>query len=161
MSDPTGNRRIIPVEVEDIDKEKYNSIDKKELFLEMFKLYKSGFDWRISHDDLKLLNKDEQKYSITVKERDLIIKYFEPSDEDYLNTTEILIEIEDLTRQKLNATIIGRELGNLDFKRKSIRVGPYNAKVTSKWGIKRINRVTTYTHVSPLPGYTPIAKEGF
>lgn len=161
MSDPTGNRRIIPVEVEDIDKEKYNSIDKKELFLEMFKLYKSGFDWRISHDDLKLLNKDEQKYSITVKERDLIIKYFEPSDEDYLNTTEILIELEDLTRQKLNATIIGRELGNLDFKRKSIRVGPYNAKVTSKWGIKRINRVTTYTHVSPLPGYTPIAKEGF
>ena len=42
LSDATGNRRIIPIEVLNINKVLYNSIDKKELFMEAFKLYKKG-----------------------------------------------------------------------------------------------------------------------
>ncbi len=53
LSDETGNRRIIPIEVSNINKELYNSIDKKELWMEAFRLYKEGFDWRITSNDSK------------------------------------------------------------------------------------------------------------
>jgi predicted P-loop ATPase len=138
LSDPTGNRRIIPIEVDDIDKELYNSIDKKELMLEAFRLYKEGFDWRITRNDIEYLNKDQSKYEMVVKERDLIEKYFQPGDEHYLNTTEILVEIEILTRQRLGVNTVGREMLKLGFEKKSVRQGSYITP--KKWGVIRINR---------------------
>jgi hypothetical protein len=140
MSDPSGNRRIIATEVKDIDKSKYNSINKKELFMEMFRLYKEGFDWRVVPADNKLLNQDEEKYSVTIRERELIMKYYQPSDVDYISTTDMMVEIEKLTNQKLNINIVGRELDYLGFIRKSVRTGQFKTHVKSLWGIERINR---------------------
>jgi len=142
LNDTTGNRRIIPIEVTDIDKELYNSIDKKQLFMEAYRLYKEGFDWRINHKDISYLNKDQVKYEAIVKERELILKYFEIGDEDRLSSTEILVEIEKLTQQRLSINTMGRELENLGFEKKSTRIGQTSAK---KWCVKRINRV------EPLP----------
>lgn len=143
MSDPTGNRRIIPVEVKDIDKVRFNAINKKDLFMEMFRLYKEGFDWRIVPADLKLLNQDEEKYSVSIKERELLSRYFEPGDDDNLSTTDIIVELERMTNQKLNMNILGRELDELGFKRKSVRIGQYKEKVRSLWGIARIGRLNS------------------
>lgn len=138
LSDPTGNRRIIPIEVHDIDKPLYNSINKKELFMEAFRLYKGGFDWRITQKDVQYLNKDGDNYNLIVPERELIQKYFENVDELRLTTTEIKVELELLTKQKLSLPTIGREMLNLGFVRKTTRE---NAVVTvKKWGVKRINR---------------------
>jgi hypothetical protein len=143
LSDPTGNRRIIPTEVFNIDKELYNSIDKKDLFMEMFRLYKQGFDWRVGPSDLKLLNKDEEKFTIAVKERDLLEKFFEPGDTDWMSSTDILVDLERMTQQKLNLNIIGRELDQLGYKRKSVRIGEYKERVRQMWGVNKINRPST------------------
>lgn len=140
LSDPTGNRRIIPVEVQDIDKEKYNSIDKKELFMEMFKLYKEGFDWRVLPSDLKMLNQDEEKYSVVIKERELIMRYYAPGDNERMSTTDILVEIERMTGQRLNLTLLGTEMEELGFVKKSTRHGSYNERVTKMWCIEKIGR---------------------
>jgi hypothetical protein len=137
LSDPTGNRRIIPIEVIDIDKELYNSIDKRDLFMEAFRLYKEGFDWRIGAKDVAYLNTDSVKYEQVVKERELIDKYFKPGDDVRLSSTEILVEIEILTHQRLNLSIIGREMERLKFDRKTTRVGGATPK---KWCVIRTNR---------------------
>lgn len=159
MSDPTGNRRIIPTEVQDIDKNVYNSISKKDLFMEMFKLYKQGFDWRITQKDLKLLNKDQEQYTVIVKERELIMKYYEPAqdtDEEKMTTTDIIVELENLTQQKLDARAIGRELDDLGFIRKSIRHGQFNQKVGAFWLVKKTGRETKITgNFIPYTGPTP------
>lgn len=147
MSDPTGNRRIIATDVRDIDKILYNSISKKELFMEMFRIYKMGFDWRVGPNDLKLLNTNEENYTVVVKERELLLRYFEPSEDgDKMSSTDILVDLERITNQRLNINVLGRELDNLGFKRKSVRVGQYKEKVRSLWNVNKINRY------SGLPG---------
>lgn len=142
LSDPTGNRRIIPIEVNDIDKNLYNSIDKRALFMEAFRLYKEGFDWRITANDIKYLNTDQSRYEMVVAEKELILKYFQPGDSvssDRLTTTEIKVEIERLTMQKLSLNIIGRELENCGFERKTTRDD--GNSTLKKWMVERINRV--------------------
>ena len=140
LSDSTGNRRIIPIEVFDVNKELYNSIDKKELFMEAFDIYKKGFDWRITHKDVEYLNKDQSKYEMVIKERELIEKYFKPGDRSYLSTTDILVEIEMITKQRLGLNTVGRELLKLGFEKRTVRddIG----RTPKKWGVERINRPT-------------------
>ncbi len=149
LSDDSGNRRIIPVFVDDIDKEKFNEIDKKELFMEMYRVYKEGFDWRIGPNDLKLLNKDEETYTVVVKEKELIMKFFEPGTEEYLSTTEMIVEIEKMTQQKINTNVFGRFLEPLGFVRKSVRVGAFKAHVRSLWGVKKVGRPDPMTGTIP------------
>lgn len=140
LTDPTGNRRIIPVEVQDIDKELYNSIDKKELFLEAYRLYKEGFDWRVTVNDIPILNRDQHKYQMVMKEVELINKYFAPGEDAYLSSTDIMVEIELLTRQKLGLNSIGEQMNASGFDKKSIRYGKFNERVARMWGVSRINR---------------------
>lgn len=166
LSDPSGNRRIIPVEVIDIDKEKYNSINKKELFMEMYRLYKEGFDWRVLPSDLKLLNKDQEKYTVVVKERELIQRYFQPNEKDgeRLSTSDILVDLDRITGQKLNVNILGTQLEDLGFKKKSTRIGQYKESVRQMWCAERINRTGGLFGVQPEnidPGFVPIKGDTF
>lgn len=160
LSDPTGNRRIIPTIVKDIDKSVYNSINKKDLFFEMFKLYKAGFDWRITPKDLKLLNKDQEKYTVTIKERELIMRYYEPTedkDSEKMTTTDIIVELEKLTQQRLDSKSVVRELDELGFIKISFRYGLNSSRVTTGWRVKKTNRfegggaITPYTGKQDLP----------
>lgn len=155
-TDPTGNRRVIPIEVVNINKELYNSINKKDLFMEMFRLYKEGFDWRIVHSDLGLLNKDEDKYSIVVKERELLMRYFIPNDScpnvERMSTTDVCVDIEIMTKQRVNPTILSREMEDMGFTRKTTRLGEKTPKL---WCVEKINRF----NVSPNPLQQPVPFE--
>lgn len=140
LTDPTGNRRVIPIEVRDINKELYNSIDKDELFHEAFMLYKGGFDWRITADDVPYLNEDSEKYEVVIKEKELIQKYYYPDGMFEMTTTDILVELNLITKQVLSLSIIGRELKNLGFSRKTYRVPRSELSAggnmfTQKWSV--------------------------
>lgn len=148
LSDDTGNRRIIPIEVKNINKELYNTIDKKELFLECFKLYKEGFDWRVTGNDINYLNKDAEKYEQELKEKQLVEKYFQVGDTARLSTTDILVEIELITKQKLSLNLVGRQLKALGFQLKSTRGD--GGSTSKKWSVSRINRhVEAFTNDNP------------
>lgn len=138
LVDDTGNRRIIPIEVKNVNKELYNSIDKKELFLECYKLYKEGFDWRITINDIGYLNQDKIKYQQVVKEEQLIEKYFAVGDSARVTSTDIMVEIDMLTRQKVSINIIGRQMKSLGFEFKTTR--EEGGKTPKKWAVIRINR---------------------
>lgn len=47
LIDPTGNRRFLPIEINDIDEDLLKSIDKSQLFAQAFSLYKNGEKWWI------------------------------------------------------------------------------------------------------------------
>ncbi|TXI13269.1 MAG: hypothetical protein E6Q68_01785 [Polynucleobacter sp.] len=139
LVDQTGNRRVIPIEVHSIDLDEYNSIDKKEMMMEAYRAYRAGFDWRVGRDDMTFLNKDEAKYESISREGELIAKYFAPieSEELMLSTTDILVEIEKMTNQRLNITSISREMGKLGFVQKIVRGERTTVK---KWLVKRTEK---------------------
>lgn len=150
INDPTGNTRILPVNVLTIDHELYNSVDKDELFLELVRLYESGFEWQLSREDLAGLKNVSENYEVMPFERELIQKFFKPGDmgggyAEYLTSTEIKDYIETNTRQKINS-----------MRRFSIEL----KNVLGESKIKRVNGLTkrvfyvirdnvTASHVNP------------
>lgn len=140
INDPTGNRRIIPIVVNDIDKELYNSIDKRQLFLEAFRVYKEGFDWRITMHDINYLNKDIAVFEATIKERELIQRYYEPGNDSKMTTTDICVELELLTRQRVNSIVVGRELITLGYERRTVRDAVNKNITIKKWFVNKIGR---------------------
>jgi hypothetical protein len=118
LSDPSGNRRIIPVKVEQVmDFNLYNSINKIDLFIEANNLYNSGFNSDLTHDDIIKLNENTVDFEQENIERELLLKYFEPAPESSseiitveLTFTEIKDYIEDKTKQRLSIYRLGQEL---------------------------------------------------
>ncbi len=154
LSDSTGNRRIIPVDVDNVNKDRYNSIDKVELFMEAFRLYKEGFDWRVTTDDITYLNNNQKDYEMTVRENELVYKYYFPGDEFKMSTTEIQVELQKLINDKVNLTILGRELLKLGFEKKSTK--DENGMIIKKWRVNKINRTEPIEVLKPnLPADLP------
>ncbi len=115
--------------------------------MEAFRLYKEGFDWRITSNDIGYLNTDQQKYEMVVKEKELLEKYYSTEDSVRLSSTEILVELEILTRQKLSINTVGRQLKNMGFQQKSTRM--QDGTTPKKWAVTRLNRDHTPAPVLP------------
>lgn len=118
LNDPTGNRRIIPVEITSIDQKKYNIIDKVDLLMEAYWLYKSGFDWRLSTDDIIELNGKTDNFVDYSIEYEHIQRYLLlPDGIGYLewSATEIKTYLEKQSMQKLSLKKLGMELKNIGF----------------------------------------------
>lgn len=138
LHDPTGNRRIIPVNVKDINRELYNSIDKEKLWAEAYYLWRNNFEWRvISQQDRDLLSSNEHDFEYVVPEKELLVKYFSNVCDVWLTTTEIKIELENMTNQKLSIDQLGKQLLKLGFEKESKRIEGVSLK---RWRCKRINR---------------------
>lgn len=131
INDPTGNTRILPVEVEYIDYEAYNSIDKDELFMEIVRAYESGEDWNFTNGEFEKLSEVTNKYEQIPYERELILKYFttykDNGDfgiEEEMTATEIKDFIETHSKQQIrNLKRLGMELRNIFGERVCKRVG--------------------------------------
>lgn len=122
LNDPTGNRRIIPIHVDSIDQDAYNSIDKTALFMEAYHLFIAGFEWKLNKQDIEYLGTDKLSFEIANLEKELIQKYFEPGDEE-MTASEVKIFLEDKTRQKLILDKIGKELKALGFVQRKVDSG--------------------------------------
>ena len=130
LSDPTGNRRIIPVRVLSIDHDKYNNIDKKALFMEAVRLYESGYKWELTSEDIERLEVSTVQHVAENFERELVSMFFDNPQTDaeksfskFMPTAEILIALEKETSQKLNIRKIGNELRMLKFEQHIKKVG--------------------------------------
>lgn len=118
INDPTGNRRIIPVNILNIDHEKMEKIDKVELFVELYhKWQEIGDGWMLTQDEIQFLNRSTEKNEQPSAEEEMIQKYFKPTKyegggAEYLTNTDIKVYIE-----KRNP---------------SLRISPYKLGVTLK-----------------------------
>lgn len=127
------NRRMLIVYVESIDHELYNSVDKIDLFMEAYWLYKSGFKWEITtKEDKALLNKNIHEYAVVEKEEELFDKYFDKGEEVY-TASDIVVELYKLTNQNLIPSKISRILLVKGFEHEVRGRIKY-------WKVKTINR---------------------
>ncbi len=119
LNDPTGNRRLIPIQINSIDHKRYNAVDKKLLFIEAYNLWQSGFEWQLTSEDVKRMDVQNEKFEDHPLEYELIIKYFElPNQYNYieLTATEIKIHIENQSNQKIQSVnMLGRQLKKIGF----------------------------------------------
>lgn len=125
--DPTGNRRILPINVLGINHTAYNAIDKTALFMAFYDLYQSGFDWHLSSEDIVQLNDNSAEFNAINFEAELINQFlYIPQNSDYsayLSNTEIKIYLENCSNQRIFDTKkLGLELKNFGFEQKLLRV---------------------------------------
>lgn len=142
INDPTGNTRILPIEVLSIDHELFNSIDKDELFMEIYRAYESNEEWQLTKEELGKLNEVGRDFEQTPFERELILKFFRKNDDngfsEWLTATEIKDAIEINSRQKiLSMKKFGVELRNIFGESKSKKINGVD--------LKRYNVIRTYT----------------
>ena len=145
LKDPTGNRRVIAIEIFGIDKELYNTIDKAEMLREAYNMYKQGFDWRILGEDIALLNKDQAKYEMSNFEKELLDKYFSvpekgTKEEARLSTADIVIELKKCVGVpiSINQSNLTKEMKRLGYELKTTRIKNSTPKL---WLINRENRM--------------------
>ena len=106
LNDETGNTRILPVEFhKKYNFKLYNSIDKDQLFIEIFRAYKRGESWQLDDDAKKTLDETNSTHSITDIELEMVDEYLFVNTEQYnksiMSTTECKIHLEKVTGQKI------------------------------------------------------------
>jgi hypothetical protein len=150
INDPTGNTRILPINVTSIDHELYNSIDKNELFMELYRTYQSGFEWQLSKSDLIELGLVSNEFEQIPYERELISQFFMHASNggftEHLTSTEIKDFIETNSRQRiLSIKRFGIELSNVLGQSEQKKINGVNQK---RYACIRVTgqRVTSETH---------------
>lgn len=101
INDPTGNRRIIPMPIIDIDHDALEEIDRNELWAELYREWQEiGDGWMLTKDEVDNLNEKTEGNKQVSMEEELIQKHFEPVDEsdiyaEYFTATDIKVHIEN------------------------------------------------------------------
>lgn len=150
INDTTGNTRILPVEIFDLDHEKYNAVDKDELFMEMVRAYDAGEEWQLRRDEMVELGELSGQFEAIPYERELILEHFSTEDQggyvEWLSATEIKNVIELNSKQMIkNINKFGQECRKVFGKSKSIKVSGFPVK---KYPVVRNNLLpTTYQSV--------------
>lgn len=132
INDPTGNTRILPVEVAAINHEAYNGISKDEMFMELVRLYESGYEWKLTKDEIADLGEVSSEFESIPFERELIMSVFmHPKNggfREYLSSTEL--------KQAIEKEILGQKIMNLQ------RFNIELSKFFGKSKPKKVNGVT-------------------
>lgn len=126
LNDPTGNRRYLPIHILSIDHNKYNNVDKSELFWELNNLYKSGYDYSVLKEDIEKLNTATEVFKESTPEEEFILTYIEKPTNQYGEWLPISVIIELLKlasgfRGYLNNQRVGQILSKMNYKSKSQR----------------------------------------
>lgn len=134
LSDPTGNRRIIPIEVNSIDHDKYNNVDKTDLWMEAYHGFMGGEAYQLNQDDIKLLNDNTNEFEEPSPEAELIMKFFrKPLKDDpmpkYMTNTEIKSYCEMRTNQRLSNRKLGLEMKRLGYEQEVKKVNGSSKRV--------------------------------
>lgn len=125
LNDPTGNRRIIPVNVTGFDLDKFDEISKVDLFMELFfKWRETGNQWMLTKSDIAVLKNSTKQHEQPSAENEIVLEYFSPAEKEggntvYLTNTMIKNIIEQQTQIKVNPYKLGLALKSLGFYKKS------------------------------------------
>lgn len=145
LSDPTGNRRIIPINILSIDIPVYNSVDKDELFMEFVRLYDSGQSWELSGQDIERLNASSSPFEQVCPEAELLNIHFGIPDSltdpmiEKMTSTEIKDYLERITEQRLSLHKLGLELKAHNFHQKPVKM---NGKNYRFWFVLKKNEAS-------------------
>jgi predicted P-loop ATPase len=96
INDPTGNRRIIPINLISFDFEKYKRIDKTELFIELYHEWMQNKEgWFLNKSEIEILNATTIKNTEIMSEAELITKHYQFDQYGRLTNTDIKLQLEN------------------------------------------------------------------
>lgn len=70
------NRRVIPILVKSFKWDEFNAINKLDLFLDSYALYKNGFDYNLTKEESELLKEVSKDFEITNIEEEGLLLFF-------------------------------------------------------------------------------------
>lgn len=124
INDPTGNRRIIPLNVNKIDIVKFNKIDKNKLFIELYNEWENDkTGWFLTQQEIQFLNASTINNTEVMAEEELILKHAIPNFKARKTCTDIKLELEKIYPSlKTNTKKIGQALKKCGFEQKIIKI---------------------------------------
>ena len=121
LSDPTGNRRWLPFEVESIVSPREHPFCYEGIYSQALSLYKSGFTFWFTKEEIQEQNRHNRKFETPRLEYELVDLYFrkplEHENSMFMTSSRVLQVIGSGITQKLSATRIGMAFNELGFKR--------------------------------------------
>ena len=121
LSDPTGNRRWLPFEVESIVSPRDHPFHYEGIYSQALALYKSGFQYWFTKEEIQELNRHNRQFETPRLEHELVDLYFRrPTDSElgeFMSVARALQIISNGISQKLSAVNVGRAFSDLGFKR--------------------------------------------
>lgn len=114
LSDPTGNRRIIPVRLKNIDHKALSNIDINDFYRELLELHKSNPEWwYLSPEDIALLNADTVQNEAVDEFAERVAKWTESDENGLITTTDVSKHIAERDiSYRANVHKLGRALTN-------------------------------------------------
>ena len=120
LSDPTGNRRWLPFEVESILSPRDHPFQYDGIYAQAYRLYREGFPFWFSQADIQRLTHHNRQFETPRLEAELVDIYFRKPAEheqgEYMPVARALQIIGGSTTQKLSAVNIGRAFMDQGYK---------------------------------------------
>ncbi len=121
LSDPTGNRRWLPFEVESIRSPREHPFPYEGIYAQALALYKSGFQFWFTREEIQELNRHNRQFETPRLEHELVDLYFRKPTEaelgEFISVARALQLIGNGISQKLSSVNVGRAFTDLGFKR--------------------------------------------
>ena len=121
LSDPTGNRRWLPFEVDSILSPREHPFHYEGIYAQALSLYTSGFQYWFTKEEIQELNRHNKQFETPHLEHELVDLYFRrPIDSElgeFISVARALQMISNGISQKLSAVNAGRAFSDLGFKR--------------------------------------------
>lgn len=148
LNDPTGSRRFLPFEIENINIQAAQALHMEQIWGQAYFLFKKGFRYWFNDEEIDELNKRNSEFSMTSAEEELLQYYFstEPQEGAYqpakfYPTAVIKSKLETQTHSKLSDKKLGEALHKLGYIKKQKMV---DKKIT--WGFsvyeKSLDQIT-------------------
>lgn len=121
LSDPTGNRRWLPFEVEHIRSPRDDPFDYAGIYAQAYALYRQGFHYWFSQAEIRRLSQHNRQFETPRLECELVQLYFrQPTGADsgvFMSVARAMQIVSANISQKLSPVHLGRALGELGFQR--------------------------------------------
>ena len=121
LSDPTGNRRWLPFEVESIVSPRDHPFHYEGIYSQALALYESGFQYWFTKEEIQELNHHNRQFETPHLERELVSLYFRVPQEGengmFMTSARAIQIIGTGISQKLNPTRVGLSFNELGFQR--------------------------------------------
>ena len=125
LSDPTGNRRWLPFEVESITSPREVPFDYEGIYAQAYGLYREGFRFWFSREEILKLAVHNRQFETPRLEEELVQLYFrtpgqnEPG--EFVSVAYALQLVSANISQKLSTVALGRAFVNQGFQKKTYR----------------------------------------
>ncbi len=147
LNDLSGNRRIIPIQVNLIDQRIYDEVDKTELFVELYHKFRANPQgWFINHEDIIRLKEVCGEANQVSAEMELPLKYFGKSTKSnpaavFMSSSEMRSIMEKNSGIRLSQQKISIALKNIGYDYDVKRINGILCR--GFWVIDRTNSSTT------------------